>query len=824
MSEFFLKIPNKDLLLELLEKKDYPSILSYAKPLNPKTPIARLLSVFQTTDKHDNEFCLYMAIMVAKLKSEDLIKTLDEYIADVTTIAERRDLFFWKEKNLGVISDIFEKELNKYLTLLQFLHKNPKDSRSKYFQLKLSSENIRAETSSPAVSDIAAILKKKTEQKTIFAKRILAIGPSDAEAFKFASTVAKELEACQIELRPEFVKQFSSPLVAFRLVCELAQKYRPLLLVYSKFSGIDHENLNALFLEQAGPELLEKNAPQETYFIALSQNPVEIYRETFEDRWFQKAVFLRPSSPDARKNFFRNSSVTKNLNADFLAAQSAFYSEEEITHLINQLAEPQADNIVRILEDSKPRFDQWLLDASFLKTWTYYPIWKEICDYTELENNFKKDSGKKLKEEFIEDFLALAEIEKNPASLLSESLSPFSRFKQCRKDRAIPADIQRRLFALMQTSQQALNQDEAKTVCQKIFQFLVQCTSPAHQPADFVDRLFPFSLIDVESAITLLSVDIEISFEKILQLAEAHPSDSFEGKVIYYLQRHQIRNTDLFVRLAKTFRNQNPQKQVIHMLRDEIDREKRLEDLEKLFSLVMSEFANSGSRTHLWLLAVESFNAANNTQNFSKALNLNSAEIYHQNQQDIFNLIVAVMSDDKLVCEAVASQWLVDMLEESQPSTPGLPAINLFKTQAFRFLQNKKIHESQRVRFLKNILNWDVERNTDLTVWLKELTSEIDFTKVGWSDLKNSRFLRQQAVLPERKAEASAIKTESLPPVHSGLQNVDVQQSLTSARLQLHVEKLKQDIAETMAGTQPLTEKLKRIEELQTAFDKLLKE
>lgn len=80
-------------LMEWLEIQDYASILTYARPLSPKTRASRLLSLFQSTTQHDDEFCLYMAIMIAKLKTGDLIEALDDHLTDVTTLPERRELF-----------------------------------------------------------------------------------------------------------------------------------------------------------------------------------------------------------------------------------------------------------------------------------------------------------------------------------------------------------------------------------------------------------------------------------------------------------------------------------------------------------------------------------------------------------------------------------------------------------------------------------------------------------------------------------------------------------------------------------------------------------
>jgi hypothetical protein len=728
MSDFFSKVPTEEVLLELLKKKDFKSILNFAKPLNPKSSMSRALSFLQTTDQHDNEFRLYMAYIMSKLNTEDLLETLDEYIADVTTVSERRDLFFWKAKNLGVISDLFEKELSKYQTLLKFLFEVTKENRSKYLNLHLAKETG---TSALAASTLAS-LKQDTKQSTFFAKRILCISPVVNGAFEFAKILAGQLGAYHIEMKTEFVKVLGNPIAAFQLGCELAKKYQPLMLTYQDFSQIDHQTLDALFLQQTPAE----GAPN-TYLLALSQNPIEIYRETFEQRWFQKAIFLSPSTPQIRQDHFKKNSLTKNFEAGFLAAQSSFYSIEEIDHLIRQLPAPDVKDIVKILHQSQPRYQDWLLNTAFLKTWTYYPLWEEITNYNAIENDFRDKTKERLKNEFLEDRLALQELIANPFLLLTGNTDPFLRFINCRKQGIIPADILENLLELLSHSN--FDDDAQK----KIFSFIVFTQSPSPEALDLTKngKIFQFSLKNAESAEALLSTGHSLSNEQLLQLAETFQTENAERKIMYYIERFKADDFDLIFCLTSLFKNFRSQFLAIQALRKTIDREKNPVALEKLFSLLLFDFTAKPESRKLWTSIVREFNAANNERNFDQILGLNksSEKIYHLNLKSLLQLVTNVMNDPELMKESETIHWILTMLGSTSSDFEEIDTN--FKNHSAHFLKNTKIGINDRVQFLKALLDWKIDQPA-FQSWIQEITSDIPFSKIGWADLKDHPRLR----------------------------------------------------------------------------------
>lgn len=735
MSEFFSKVPSEETLIELLNKKDFKSILAFAKPLNPKTSVSRALSFLQTTDQHDNEFRLYMAYIIAKLNIEDLIETLDEYLTDVTTVSERRDLFFWKAKKLGVISDLFEKELAKYQALLKFMYEVTKENRVKYFNLKLTRESkVLGNSSIPTVLDkTLALLKQDAKQNTFFSKRILSISPITHEAFKFTQNLAEQLGAYHIEMKLEFVKLLGSPVIAFQLCCELAKKYRPLIVVYQDFTRIDHQILDALFLQQTPKEFLDQKTAQNTYLIAQSQTPVEIYRETFEERWFQKAIFLPPSTPDIRQDYFKKNPLSKNFQIDFLTAKSSFYHTEEIDHLINQLYNPQVGDIVKVLEQSQPRYKEWLLESAFLKTWTYYPIWEEITNYNALETAFQEKIKEQLKGEFIEDRLALNDLKVNPQALQPGNPDLLLRFSTCRKEQRIPMDILNELLVLSD------NPSVDKAARKKIFRFIVFTQKPQPESLDLSNngKIFQFALKDSSFAVDLLSTGHALSNEQLLQLAETFAMDDVDRKIMYYIERFKADDFELISYLALLFKNFNSQFIAIQALRKTIDRKNNPLALEKLFSMLLIDFNTKPEGYKFWTAVVREFNSANSERNFDQILALNkvSEKLYHLNLKSLFQLMTRVMGDSELLQEPDSIRWVLAMV--SSPSSDFEEIDDTFKAQAALFIKNKKIPLDDRVRFLKALLDWKTGEKSNFEAWIQEITLDIPFSNIGWADLKN---------------------------------------------------------------------------------------
>lgn len=173
--------------------------------------------------------------------------------------------------------------------LIEFLHEQPKAERSKYFDFTHSSGNERAEPSAAAgvVDESLSLFRQPPRENTLFAKRLLLISSNETEVHHCTPQIGRALNAYRIRLKPELVKTVGSPVNAMRLVCELAQRYQPLLALYEHFAGIDHDFRPAFAFQHLIDAM---GTPALVTSSATLQRLMTLLRPNYSDENFLKTV------------------------------------------------------------------------------------------------------------------------------------------------------------------------------------------------------------------------------------------------------------------------------------------------------------------------------------------------------------------------------------------------------------------------------------------------------------------------------------------------------------------------------------------------------